>query len=275
MSRLEIVQLIGMTNYEFRMHWRRRGLIVLVLAVTLMSVASVLLTRANTSLITASAALDKGSLPEQAIGFAAVFTTWAPLSMALIFILPMIVSDAIPLDTQHNLKDLLDSLPVTSLTYLLGKLFGMWAAGLASIALVGSISAVAWWVIVGQFDLRPFLEMLGVGAVVLTVLNGGLGLLVASRQPNRKRAIVATLAVIMPCIAFTAFTPGSLITDLNPIRGAIIMYYLSSSTKHLYNADFANFTAQDVLLTVAFGLLELIVIGIAIWGWMRWKDNRL
>ncbi len=106
--RVRLSRLAAVTFYEIVIHWRRRGLplvIVFFAAISLMNgLAFWVLKR------------------DLFIGF---LTTDPPL-MLLILAMPIIVADTIPKDRQFLVRELLHSLPMSSGVYLIGKLLGVW-----------------------------------------------------------------------------------------------------------------------------------------------------
>jgi hypothetical protein len=252
-----------MTAYEFRMQWRRRSLVVLVIALAVMVVASILLmgNRNNQAL-----------QARDAITFTVVFATWAPAGIALAFILPVLLADAIPLDNQYGVSELLNSLPLPQPIYLIGKVLGACAATLSGIGIVLFAAAVGWRWQLGAYDLRRYLEMCIVGAAAIVILNGGLAVLASAGFPSRRRAILLT-AIVPILFLGVSFNTASIWSYLSPIRGLIIMYFFSSPSADIYVAPIQVNTPQ-VLLTIAVGFVELFVAWLLAWGWLRWQENR-
>src|SRR5688572_27685105 len=112
MNGIEWLQLRGMLVYEFKMHWRRRALLIVTLAITVM----LLFTMAVLAQSLREANDLDPELARRAISATIVFSTWAPIGVSLAVILPIMVADTIPLDTQYRVRDTLDSLPVSRRT---------------------------------------------------------------------------------------------------------------------------------------------------------------
>src|SRR5262245_10313066 len=136
MNTMRLIQLYGLTVYEFRMHWRRRALLIISLALLLMLVVSMLI-------LGDSMRQANGIDPElfRRVATATVlFSTWAPFGSSLAVVLPIMVADTIPLDRQYGVGELLDSFPLPYWVYLTGKLLGVWAAVLAGLGAIMVLS---------------------------------------------------------------------------------------------------------------------------------------
>ncbi len=273
-------QLRGMIWYEFRMHWRRRTLAVLLLAFMAITIVSVLIL--SSSLTQMGVTADETFRPY--ISAYAVLAAWMPLSVGLALVLPVMVADTIPLDRQYHVRDLLDSLPVPRAVYLAGKLFGLWAVLLASLAAALTITALIWLVSVGAFDARAYIEMAVVGAVSLALMNGGLGMLAAVGQPSRRRAIV--LLVILLAVVLLALptfmdnwdlrqTYGSQI--MNPVRMPILnRYFFGIQVEAGLSLENSTLNPSPELLrdTVLAGFGQVALVWLLAWLWLRWRDGR-
>ncbi|HEX2908191.1 MAG TPA: ABC transporter permease subunit [Phototrophicaceae bacterium] len=280
MAQVALNQLRGMILYEFRMHWRRRPLLIMTLAFTLITVAAVLI--AGDSLLKPND-LDVSTYNRVVTAYA-IFTTWMPLGIGLVFILPVMVADTIPLDRQHGVRDLLDSLPVSRAVYLTGKLIGTWVAVLIGVGVGLFFCALVWRLRAGAFDVGKFAEMAIFGAGAIAVLNSSLGVLLAVGQPSRRRAIVVvtgflTLFIfVLPLLMNNWDLRGSFNNEtLNPIRIPIINYFMFNVQAEAglgSNNPALLVSAAVVRDTILVGLVEIAVIWALAWGWLRWRGDR-
>jgi hypothetical protein len=113
-----------------------------------------------------------------------------------------------------------------------------------------------------------------IAALPLALLNPGLCLLMAAGQPTRKRA--AVIGGLLAILCFLYFGPqvnarlmGSSLTAwdlMNPARPAILHYLMPAASP--VPIDFSL-----VFLTLTFGVLELLLVGAAIWLWMQWREQ--
>ncbi len=258
-----LVQLGKMTYYEFRMHWRGRALLVVMLAIAVMNIFSIWIFSSNTLPI------------ELDMTYAAVGLISAPLTLTLAVLLPIIISDTIPKDQQYGVRELLDTLPVPHWVYLGGKLLGMWAGVLLGLFAVMVVNGIFYHFTIGALDLRLYIEMWLVAGAALLVINGSLGVLIPVGQPSRRRAVILMVALFVLPFAFAGqiFDTASLLAYINPIRPAIVLYYIANMGEQV-SGNLTAFTSNDVLLTIIAGLIELTLVGVLAWGWLRWKENR-
>jgi ABC-type transport system involved in multi-copper enzyme maturation permease subunit len=279
---IQISQLFGIAWYEFQMHWRRRALLVITIAIVGIILAEMLIFGGDiTSLVPAFRA-DTALLNEaQNIRFHTlnvVFITWGAVGAIMAFILPIVVSDSIPLDKQHNVYELFRSLPVSSSIYLAGKILGVWLASLSSMGLSLVVLGIMWWLRVGAFDVFAYLDMWLMGAALIGLLNSALGVLLASTQPSRRRALLLMGGLfILPSLLIPTSTYDiSLSGYLNPIRGAVLNFYLNSWARVLNDPTGWTFGWQstEVWGTLLVGSLQIVVLGLLVWGYLRWQESR-
>lgn len=275
------IQLLGMAQYEFKMHWRRKALLILFVAFVAIMVVSLLIFVGSIRQVGTEAEETFQSY----VAAYAVLTAWMPLSVGLALVLPVMVADTIPLDRQYGVRDLLDSLPLPRAVYLTGKLLGMWAAVLAGLFAGLAVAALVWLLSVRAFDARPFLEMAVVGAGSLAVMNGGLGVLVAVGQPSRRRAIVlvvALLAVVL--LLLPTFIDNWDLRQtfnsqvLNPVRMPIInRYFFGIQAEAGLSLDNPTLNPSPDLVrdAIVVGLAQVAIVWIVAWVWLRWRGSRV
>jgi ABC-type transport system involved in multi-copper enzyme maturation permease subunit len=217
-------QLRGMVIYEFKMHWRRRALLIVTLAITVMLLFTMVILG---DILRESNSVDP-ELARRAISATIVFSTWAPIGVSLALILPIMVADTIPLDTQYRVRNTLDSLPLSRPVYVAGKLLGVWAAVLAGMFAIMVASGVGWWLLGGPYDVVVYVQMWVVGVAWIAILNSGLGVLIGAGQPNRRRAILVVIffLVLVVSVFSRSMQGDDFMGIISPMRGAILSYYL-------------------------------------------------
>ncbi len=261
-----LTQIGAMMFYEFRMHWRRCSLIVATLSMVVLSLLMIVFSRDTFS---GGRFLSSDSvLPDIVPLF------WVAVYMvALSFIGPM-TADSIPIDRQVGVAELLDSLPLTHKAYLLGKIAGVFLSILVSLFLSMVIIGVGTWIVLGPYALMLFLRVWLVGALPIAFLNSTLGLLLAAGQPTRRRAIViGSLLALLCLVAFASSargiivnTPMTLLDLLSVSRPAIMRFFMPSGSVAI--------SSSDLIGTITFGLIQVAVLAIGVWGWMRLRDQR-
>lgn len=259
--RLKFMQIEGIARYEMKMLWRGRSLRVILLALLVINIVTALEVKERRS-----------HYPVGVITWVGVDSiVWSNISVVLALILPVILADSIPKDRQFGVCELLDTLPVTRAVYLLGKLLGVYRSlfpGL--IALMVAIGA-SYHFILANISWSGYLEMWCVGAGGLAIMNGGLGVLLPATQSNRRRAVALMIVVLVPSYLAGGDMSRSIVTYLSPARFPFLMYHLINLGGRFSRSQF---TFDDVLLSFLVGLLELIIVGVVVWAWPRWRENR-
>lgn len=203
-------QLRGMLWYELLMHWRRGWLKIVIVA---FAGAPVLITLLLRELVAQTPGAQIVST-----SYLAVYTTtflW-PLIIAVI---PILTADTIPVDRMYNIRDVLDALPVTRTTYLLGKLFSVWA-GIAIAMLTGSLVCLAAInALIAPFDTRLWFVVWFGGMGYLALLFAAVSVFMCAGRPNRRQAIALSFALTV--LYGYGFVTSSLFTFYRTLFGNI------------------------------------------------------
>jgi len=277
-------QLGGMVSYEFRMHWRRRGLLVITLAILAMIGLFVLLISGNREgLADQLGRLGTGTSPDnvyQFISTAIGFLTWTAVGPTLIFILPIVVADTVTLDKQQGVSELLDSLPLPGSGYLAGKVLGVWAATLFALVVMMVLTGIIWQIQAAGygvgFDLGAYVGLWAIGGGSLVIINGSFGTLIGATQPTRRRAflLVGLLCILPTILLGTGIFDNSLWAYLNPMRGPMLNYYMNAPLGALDGSGPINLLPTQVSLTILVGAAESASLWLMVWGWRRWREAR-
>lgn len=248
--------ILGIAYYEYRLHWR--GISLRVLALT-------------TLLVTCVGLLIWNSLPEGQ--FARVFNveggistsvvqtflTFPALICVVVFIFPVAASECIPVDKHHRTIELIDSLPVTPVEYLAGKLLGYWLAGLMIILVAALINGGLWWLTLPGYDIIRYGELWFVAALVF-MINSGIGILLGGTQPNRIRAAALVICVLIAATVLLAGAddarqPTSVLSFANPAHLSLIVAYIDPGM-----SDGLHLTSANVSLSLLGGLIEVAML---------------
>ncbi len=260
MNPIHLTQLWAITRYEMLMHWRRRGLSITMLTALAVLVVTILISRSQVD-------MQMVENHQEAATLFVILITWSPC-IVLGLLLPLSLCDAIPLDRYYHVDDLLGSVPLAQSIYLTGKLLGGIVAGWLALLIAMFISAIFWRLIIGAYDLGVYAELWLVGAGMLVVLNGGLGILAAVGQSTQRRAIGFTLLSGLAFIYLLSLDKsGTLLEYFGLFRPHIISFpSLDDNTIDLIT--------EQTVVAFALGLIELFVIWLAALGWLKWRDHR-
>ncbi len=273
MNKMTLMQVWGMARYEFRMHWRRRGL--KILAMSVLGVVGISILISGDSFQQLKAPEFDSAVARQIITSSLILISFSPIGISMVFVLPIVAAETIPLDRQYGVRDLLDALPLSPNAYLTGKLLGLWLAILSGMGLVMLLLGALWWLKAGVYNFGEYAEAWLVGIGSLVVLNGSLGVLLPATQPSRRMAIIVTMIGMF--ILGGLF--GGVISNLDTkglfsiVRTPILNYYLFSKAM-LGGAPpslLLTPTFETVLLTIGAGLAQIVVIFALIRLWMNWQ----
>jgi hypothetical protein len=277
-------QLVGLTAYEVRLQWRRKALLVIAIAILVtvglfMIVVGGDLTSVSGGKFNPNYATMTPAQAQQIRGFLVVFATWAPVAGVLIAILPFILADTIPLDRQHRVSELLDTLPRSTAIYLGSKVLGAWIASLSYLFAIAVILGIGWRLRIGPYDVFAWLDMWLIGALPLVIVNGGVGVLIAAGQPDRRRAIGVMILVLIAASALTAAISSPLASYLSPLRLPIFNYYLTTAMTGTFKpaevSTLSGLTSTAFTATIIAGLGEVAALWLIAWAWRRWRPGRV
>ncbi|MCC7358025.1 MAG: hypothetical protein IT317_01010 [Anaerolineales bacterium] len=253
---MRLAQLLGLLRYEAIMYLRRRGWLVLWLAVPALPLLFAL--NVARQRLAAGAA---GEVNAEALTRAAVYFTLGPVFVTQMILLPLLAADSLPRDRQLGVRELLDSLPLSTGVYLGGKLLGLWASLALGVALALGLTGLAWR-LVGPMDFAPYLELWVVRLGGLIWINGSLGLLLGAGQPNRPRAVLLGAALVAVMLFTLApgmlAAPGATARIWNPARAAMLTPW-----------PFEAQSRRDVWQTLAVGAGQVALLALAMWAWLR------
>ena len=268
-------QVSGIIRYEFLMHWRRRALLGIMLGMAVVPIVMVLLFGENNLAEIQRAWVTSGGVETEVVRQLttryALFYTAMTLYIVLLLMLPVIAADSVPKDRQLGVRELLDSLPQSTLTYLLGKVLGFWAAASAGVAGAMIFTGLGLWLLLGPFQIDRYVTMWLVLFSGVGLINAGLSIVLAAGQATRRRAIFIGVTFAVLCMIANVGTFGRANTVwaiVNPGRQAITSYYFFTAW---FNTGLPQLvTEQDVVLALAAGVAELIAIGGLMLVWLRW-----
>jgi len=264
-----LAQTWAIARCEFRIHWRRRGLKVMLLAHLVMQVFFFLWQYFQGSFILPGNPLNIPAADILTYNTGIVLLgSWPAAAVFLLVMYPFVAAEALPRDRQFGVRELLDSLPLPRPVYLAGKVLGVWLSVAAAVLPVMALSGVAWRIMVGPYRLGPFLAAMLLGTNVLILLNCGLTVLAAAGQPNALRALLVGLAcvIVVPLLLQQAGTSSPL-QLLNPLRPTILYYYMDNAVwPDIVWLGRTLRAAEAYALAAAAGLLELIVAGVLAFG---------
>lgn len=282
-----LAQLAGIAGYELRLQWRRRGLAVLMAGlVILLLLLPVLFTQFSRQV-----AFSARDAPQPGMSPSTMSGSWAAAWLVLALFLPILAAETLPLDRQHGVSELLESMPVHPNVHLAGRLLGLWAGVLGSLAVVALIDGLAGRLWHGPLDVRRYAALWLVSLSPAALLLSSAALLLAAPLPNRRAA--ALCGIVLGVFSFFGQATAYQL-NLTPLTAVWPPYYLhqlqllmSSLLETDYRAQVAALGVpvqyfgpapwQDLIafpLLCALGPLQLVAPGLVAWLWLRWKATR-
>jgi hypothetical protein len=193
------------------------------------------------------------------------------LALALAVLLPVMVAEVIPMDSQRGVRGWLDAMPLPTGTYLLGKLLGLWLALALALFIALLITGALWWLATGALDLLAYLQIWAFGIGMVCVFNGGLGVLLAAGLTTRRRAILWNTVWI---VALAGLVQGSdFLRYFNPLRMPVINYHMAVYAPMFSESPQAGELAT-LLKALAGSVAGLSAAFLIAWGWLRGQSRR-
>ncbi len=283
---LTIHQLGGMIRYEMILLWRRRGLLVVTLAMLVIS--ALILASSKSRIEETRQQLLQAALPADDIlkllTLSLLPTYWAAMFVTLMLTYPVMLVDTIPIDRQTSVRELLDTVPLTNATYLTGKLLGVWAATTCAALVVMIGAGLLWWLLIGPFEIAYYLEVWFVASIPTSLINSGMIIFLVIGQPSRRRAILVGIVfsivlVLMMGMTWVGQTVNHVWMYLNPSHPVLFLYYMLgrwTSVIPTYAdipADVIG-TPTQVAWTLLAGAAELAALWGFAWLWLRFREHR-
>lgn len=272
---MNLGQLSGIIRYEFLMHWRRRALLSVMLGTAVVPLVIVLFFGESNVAEIRQTWITAGGVESEVVRQVTTryAVTYASLTLyiILLLILPVVAADSVPKDRQWGVRELLDSLPHSATTYLLGKVLGFWAATIVGVTGAMLLSGLGLWLLLGPFQIEHYAAMWLILLIGVGLVNTGLSIVLAAGQATRRRAIFigVTFAVVCMFANVSNFgRTGTLWAIANPGRQVITSYFFFETW--IGDIDLSQLiTTGDVALALLAGALELLLIGGVVALWLR------
>jgi hypothetical protein len=269
-----LIQLAGIAWYEFKMHWRRRGIKVLTLAGTAGIVLAILFASDVSFFLPNSPALSTMSARGIQIVHGEYLSFYTVgLIVVSLFMMPILLADSVPNDEQFHVAELMNAAPVTAAVFLAGKAGGAILAALSSLLLNGVLYIGLWRLRSGAYYGVPVMDTLIILSI-MTVLATGFAVLVGATQPSNRRALM--LAVIL--VLVPEFLQGlPLVSIIFPSRIVILMHMMDASLNNLVNMPLIVrqmiFASAFMIRLYLYASLQLVVTFGLVWAWRHYRGG--
>ncbi|MBZ0291134.1 MAG: hypothetical protein K8L99_01080 [Anaerolineae bacterium] len=254
-------QLRAMAYYEILMMWRRGSLRLVVIGLLILPLAYILIVRPE-ALAAQQSAIEAGAQAATlfAIRTSLMVLTSLPLLATILVALPVLLSEVIPLDFQRGIHHWLYALPLSHRSYLFGKLLGAWVGVTAAMCFAGAVIGLAGWLSFGPFDLALWITMWSLGLLVYALFTVGLSVLLATTQPNRRRAVMIGFAIV-------PFVVGAY--NIAPIGLFQVDALINLSALNLTNEPLALAPLPSLLTPEFIGAVAAVLLLSGLIAWYR------
>ncbi len=271
---MRLTQLGGLIRYEILLQWRQRLLTGVTLSlIALPFVMYGLFGQTNAAEVQRTWITSGGIATEAALNvttrYAVMYATMS-IYVIVLLVLPVVAADVVAKDRHHGVRELVDGLPLTTGTYLAGKLLGWWAAAAIGLLLSMILVGAGLWVLIGPYYLDQFAGAWLVFGWGIGLVNSGLSLLLAAGQPTRRRAIIIGVVFAALCLFANISLLGQstpLWNFLSPGRHAISIHFMLEALRDQVTVQIAP--TSDVLWALLGGVLEVAVMWTIVWAWSK------
>lgn len=251
------------TQFDLILNWRQRSVLIATIVMSIILIGYISLTSTPMNVNLTAAELRQAST-------LTLFTIFPIVHIFVGFILPLVLADSFARDHQHEVQELLRALPVSHVAYLAGKSMALLlTALLASLGLLVIIS-VAWWIIIGPFNIQPILLTWLVNVSAVACMNTIFVALFTVNLKSRRSAFYLSLLVVISMFIFLVVFSNSdnvWLYHLNPARPVMIHFALQSI---IQGSNTTDVSLLSRLLTLLAGIVEIMLL----LGWQVVRLNR-
>lgn len=272
---LRLAQIGAIAFYEMRMVWRQRMLAVFTFSLIVLTGILLTILRESAGGIPAATFTAIGVAEQRANTVEWITLFWPLLYVQILLLGGLAVVDVMPRDRLWNVKPIIDGTPLSRSIYLLGKLSGAWLAIVLSLIVIMIAAGLLGWLLVGPYEVGPYLQLYFTGALPLALFHVGICLLLAAFMPTRRLAIAIVLLFSLACAMLGTVNYRLIDINvwelLNPGRPYVYQYFWLGWVDAGHRTPLGE---SVIWLSAGIGLLELIGCGIMAWLWLRMREGR-
>ena len=269
----QLSQLFGIMRYEMRLQWVRRSL-------PIVGVIFAIITLLFLFFVTQS--VNPSEMSRKAVTFGLIFSV-SPVCLLLMQLsLPPIVAEAIAKDRQFGMNELRDSLPITPGLYLAGKLLGIVAIVMVMMLAIAVLLMIVSLFVLGPLDVWVYLRIWLLGIIPSGLAISMISVLVASRQPSRKRATMVGSLVTVYCLLTLPFSASPV---YNWLYAALPSAWTSAVLKMIFDyagladdptnplSTLAQIPDKFLWQTAVATAVQVLIVWLIVWGWWHFREQ--
>jgi hypothetical protein len=266
-----------MMRYEWLMGWRRGTQRVVLVSALLFPQMLALVGYLFGPLTDGSTAVSLSGWPEvlllQSTG-AAVLANIATLVL-IVLLLPLTLSELIPLDRQYRTREILKALPLSPNLYLAGKLLSVWPALLIGLLLAALLSGALAWLQNGPYHVGTLVTFWLTGLIPLALFSSLMAVMLSAGQSSRRRAILTGLLAAPVALAASFLLPVNKFLFAALFRLSLTPEKLADPAVVASLPRYPEALAPDTLLRLGGTLAIMVLMWLATAWSIRRKEKSL
>jgi hypothetical protein len=274
---LKLARLGAMMRYEWLMGWRRGTQRVVLVSALLFPQMLALVGYLFGPLTDGSTAVSLSGWPEvlllQSTG-AAVLANIATLVL-IVLLLPLTLSELIPLDRQYRTREILKALPLSPNLYLAGKLLSVWPALLIGLLLAALLSGALAWLQNGPYHVGTLVTFWLTGLIPLALFSSLMAVMLSAGQSSRRRAILTGLLAAPVALAASFLLPVNKFLFAALFRLSLTPEKLADPAVVASLPRYPEALAPDTLLRLGGTLAIMVLMWLATAWSIRRKEKSL
>jgi pimeloyl-ACP methyl ester carboxylesterase len=272
-----LARLGAMLRYEWLMGWRRGTQRIVLVSALLVPQMLYLPGYLFGPLTDKSLAVSLSRFPELVLLLrtdAAILANITTLVL-IVLLLPLTLSELIPLDQQYRVREILDALPLRPSLYLAGKLLSVWPALVAGLILAALVSGALAWHQNGPYQVGTLAAFWMTGLIPLALLSSQIAVLFSAGQPSRRRAILTGLLAVPLSLAATFLLPVNKFLFAALLHSSLTPEKLADPAVVAALPPYPEAFALDTLLRLGTVLTLMVLIWLATAWSIRCEEKSL
>jgi hypothetical protein len=272
---LKLARLGGMMRYEWLMGWRRGTQRVVLVSALLFPQMLTLVGYLFGPLTDESIAASLSRWPQALLLLrtdAAILANIATLVL-IVLLLPLTLSELIPLDRQYRTREILKALPLSPKLYLAGKVLSVWPALLLGLVLAALLSGALAWLQNGPYQVGTLATFWITGLIPLALFSSQVAVMLSAGQSSRRRAILTGLLAAPVALAASFLLPVNKFLFAALFRMSLTAEKLADPAVVASLPRYPEALAPDTLLRLGGTLAIMVLLWLATARSIRRKEK--
>ncbi len=272
---LKLARLGAMMRYELLMGWRRGTQRVVLVSALLFPQMLIVVGYLFGPLTDKSIAISLSRWPQVLLLVrtdAAVLANITTLVL-IILLLPLTLSELIPLDQQYRTREILNALPLSPNLYLAGKLLSVWPILLIGLVLGALLSGALAWLQTGPYQVGALATLWITGLIPLALFSSQVAVMFSAGQPSRRGAILTGLLAAPVALAASFLLPVNKFLFAALFRMSLTPEKLADPAVLASLPRYPEAFAPDTLLRLGGTLTIMVLIWLATARSIRRKEK--